>query len=165
MDAKTGPISRPLTATHPKLGEALRRLDRADLSSPCQQPPPALLLHAVAQLNQREYFAQHETLERLWLETPGEVRHLYEGILLIGVAMHHLFERRNYHGAMVKLDHGCRLLAAFPDRCQGVDVARLRDDAERARLELTQLDAGRIAEFERDAVPRVHMLEGPDIGG
>jgi hypothetical protein len=71
--------------------------------------------------------------------------------------MHHLLKNRNFHGAAVKLDHGIRLLEAFPDVCHGVDVARLRRDASAARAHLLQLGAEHIADFEAARVPRVHL--------
>src|SRR5581483_8950697 len=116
-------------SSHPKLARALERLEVADLTSPCKTPAPPELIKAIHEFNSGEFFEQHETLELLWRATPGEIRHLYEGILQIGVGMHHLFKNHNFHGAAVKLDHGIRLLEAFPDACHGVDVARLRRDA------------------------------------
>ncbi len=93
----------------------------------------------------------------MWRATPGEIRHLYEGILQIGVGMHHLFKNRNYHGAVVKLDHGTRLLEAFPAVCHGVDVDRLRRDAAAARAALVRLGPGRLDEFPRELTPKVHL--------
>src|SRR5215216_5256793 len=111
---------------HPKLTRALERLGSIDLSAACAEPAPPELRKAIEEFNSGEFFEQHETLELLWRATEGEIRHLYEGILQIGVGMHHLLGNRNFHGAAVKLDHGIRLLAAFPGVCHGVDIERLR---------------------------------------
>jgi predicted metal-dependent hydrolase len=143
---------------HPKLARALERLQTADLAAACAEPAPTELAKAIHEFNAGEFFEQHETLELLWRATPGEIRHLYEGILQIGVGMHHLFKNRNFHGAAVKLDHGIRLLEAFPDTCHGVDVARLRRDATRAREHLLTLGPERLAEFDRTNIPRVHLV-------
>lgn len=139
---------------HPKLARALERLGASDLTSVCAEPAPQELEKAIHEFNAGEFFEQHETLELLWRATPGEIRHLYEGILQVGVGMHHLLVNRNFHGAAVKLDHGIRLLEAFPDVCHGVDVARLRHDAQTARDHL--VDAG-VERFERRFVPKVHL--------
>src|SRR5438105_4262318 len=119
-------------STHPKLARALGRLAEADLAAACAAPAPRELRKAVEEFNRGQFFEQHETLELLWRATPDEIRHLYEGILQIGVGMHHLFANRNFHGAAVKLDHGIRLLEAFLAECHGVDVARLVRDARAA---------------------------------
>ena len=65
----------------------------------CDESPPPRLLEGIAQFNRGEYFEQHETLELLWRAEPRKVRHLYQGILQIGVAFHHL-RRGNYHGTI-----------------------------------------------------------------
>lgn len=149
--------ARRTNASHPKLARALERLEQADLQTACAAPPPPQLRQAIDEFNAGEFFEQHETLELLWRATSEEIRHLYEGILQIGVGMHHLFRNHNYYGAVVKLDHGVRLLEAFPDVCHGVDVSRLRSDAARARSELLTLGPERLAEFPRELTPRVHM--------
>ncbi len=141
---------------HPKLARALERLGAADLRSACAEPAPAELVKAIHEFNAGEFFEQHETLELLWRATPGEIRHLYEGILQVGVGMHHLLKNRNFHGAAVKLDHGIRLLEAFPDVCHGINVARLRRDASAARESL--LTHG-IEGFDRATTPRVHLVD------
>ena len=149
--------TRDPRSTHPKLASALERIAAADLSADCAAPPPPELVQAIEEFNAGEFFEQHETLELLWRATPGEIRHLYEGILQIGVGMYHLFGNRNFHGAAVKLDHGIRLLAAFPSVCHGVDVDRLRRDASAARQKLLELGPEGVERFPRELTPRVHL--------
>jgi len=144
-------------STHPKLERALERLETADLSAACAAPAPPALRKAIEEFNSGEFFEQHETLELLWRATPEEIRHLYEGILQIGVGFYHLLVKHNFHGAAVKLDHGIRLLDAFPVTCHGVDVARLRREARAARQELLSLGPERLDSFDRQLVPRVHL--------
>jgi predicted metal-dependent hydrolase len=146
-------------ATHPKLAHALERIGAADLSVDCAAPAPAELLKGIREFNAGEFFEQHETIELLWRATPGEIRHLYEGILQVGVGMHHLLSKRNFHGATVKLDHGIRLLEAFPSVCHGIDVAALRRDAAAARDALIALGPTRLDEFPRSLVPKVHVVD------
>src|SRR5712692_10361952 len=152
-----GSITLALTSTdprstHPKLALAIERLHAADLVKACGAPAPPELAKAIHEFNAGEFFDQHETLELLWRATPDEIRHLYEGILQIGVGMHHLLKNRNFHGAAVKLDHGIRLLEALPPVCHGIDIARLRNDATIARKRLLELNQGRrdLGSFDRD---------------
>jgi uncharacterized protein len=144
-------------STHPKLESALERLREADLPTACMAPAPPELRKAIDEFNSGEFFEQHETLELLWRATPEEIRHLYEGILQVGVGFYHLLVKHNFHGAAVKLDHGIRLLEAFPETCHGVDVARLRREACLAREELLKLGPQGLAAFDRRLLPRVHM--------
>ena len=73
----------------------------------CLETAPPLLLEGIAQFNRGEFFAQHETLERLWRAERRDVRRLYQGILQIGVAFHHL-RRGNHHGTMYMLTRGAQ---------------------------------------------------------
>ena len=123
----------------------------------CDESPPPLLVDAVAQFNHGEYFEQHETLELLWRAEPREVRRLYQGILQIGVAFHHL-RRRNYHGTVYMLTRGTRHLAPFSPRCQGVDVERLLTDAAIVLSAVERLGPDRLGDFDWQLVPMVRIL-------
>ena len=120
----------------------------------CADPPPAELVHGLEQFNRGEFFACHETLEALWMTEAEPIRRLYQGILQVGVAFHHL-RRANYRGAMNLLTSGSGYLAPFAPRCLGVDVAALLVDAHRCRETLVALGAERIGEFDQRLIPRV----------
>ena len=124
----------------------------------CSELPPAQLLEGIAQFNRGEYFEQHETLELLWRAERRDVRYLYQGILQIGVAFHHL-RRLNHHGTVYMLTRGSAYLAPFAPRCQGVDVAALVRDAAAARREVERLGPSRLGEFDWSLAPTVHLVE------
>ena len=124
--------------------------------SDCTESPPPLLLEGIAQFNRGEYFEQHETLELLWRAEPRDVRRLYQGILQIGVAFHHL-RRLNHHGTVYMLTRGARHLAPFAPRCQGVDVEALLADAAAALTEVERLGPDRLADFDWHLAPAVRL--------
>ena len=121
----------------------------------CDEAPPAQLLEGIEQFNRGEYFEQHETLELLWRAEPREVRRLYQGILQIGVAFHHL-RRLNHHGTVYMLTRGPAYLAPFAPACQSVDVARLLADAAVALAEVERLGPSALADFDWRLAPKVH---------
>src|SRR5471030_2364689 len=123
---------------------------------PCDESPPPALLEGIAQFNRGEYFEQHETLELLWRAERGDIRYLYQGILQIGVAFHHL-RRLNHHGTVYMLTRGPRYLAPFAPRCQRVDVRALVADAAAALREVERLGPARLAEFDWSLVPQVRI--------
>jgi predicted metal-dependent hydrolase len=125
--------------------------------SGCDELPPPQLLEGIAQFNRGEYFEQHETLELLWRAERRDIRRLYQGILQIGVAFHHL-RRRNYHGTVYMLTRGPQYLAPFTPRCQGVDVASLLDAAVGALKEIERLGPERLAEFDWRLAPTVRLV-------
>ena len=123
----------------------------------CDEPPPPALMEGIAQFNRGEFFEQHETLERLWRAEPRDIRYLYQGILQIGVAFHHL-RRLNHHGTVYMLTRGQGYLAPFAPRCQRVDVRALLDDAAAALREVERLGPARLAEFDWTLAPKVRLL-------
>src|SRR3954453_17346507 len=112
----------------------------------CDEPPPPQLLDGIAQFNRGEFFEQHETLELLWRAERRDVRRLYQGILQIGVAFHHL-RRLNHHGTGYMLTRSSGYLAPFAPRCQRVDVGALLADAAAALIEVERLGSGGLADF------------------
>ena len=125
-------------------------------NSPLELPHPAstdcrgalhpLAVRGLELFNARQYWRAHEALEEAWKEERGEIRHMYRGILQVGVAYLHV-ERRNYAGVMKLYHRSRRWLGPFPDRCRGVDLARLRLDLEQVVAEVRRLGPERLAEF------------------
>jgi predicted metal-dependent hydrolase len=144
---------------HAKLDAALELLRTAPLEHACGRPPPPLLRRGIAEFNRGQFFEQHETLEALWRAEPDPIRFLYQGILQLGVGFYHL-ERGNFHGAVIKLENGLALLESFEPACMRVDVARLRRESARCLARLLVLGPERLEEFERAAIPTVHLKRG-----
>jgi predicted metal-dependent hydrolase len=118
----------------------------------------ALLAEGVRLFNQGRWFEAHEVLERAWIDEPTPLRRLYQGILQVGVGLHHA-RRGNLAGALSLLDRGMALLAPFEPHHLGVDVERLVRDAAAARRALAA--PGGLEAFDWDAPPRVHF--NPDL--
>ena len=123
----------------------------------CDEPMPAALIEGIAQFNRGEYFEQHETLERLWRAEPRDIRFLYQGILQIGVAFHHL-RKLNHHGTVYMLTRGSGYLRPFAPACQRVDVQALLDDAAAALREVERLGPTRLAEFDWTLAVTVRLV-------
>ncbi len=124
----------------------------------CAEPPPPQLLEGIAQFNRGDYFEQHETLELLWRGETREVRRLYQGILQIGVAFHHL-RRLNHHGTVYMLTRGSMYLQPFRPQCQRVDVDRLLADAARALAFVNRLGPHGLSAFDWTLAPVVHLVD------
>src|SRR3954469_3331057 len=126
----------------------------------CDEPPPPQLLEAVAQFNRGEFFEQHETLELLWRAERRDIRYLYQGVLQIGVAFHHL-RRLNHHGTVYMLSRGSMYLRPFAPRCQHVDVAALLAAAAVALEAVHALGPHRLSEFDWRLAPKVRLQRSP----
>ncbi len=98
--------------------------------------------------NEGKYFEAHEALEAAWREEHGTARGLYQGLLEAAVVYLHI-TRRSYAGAIKVYARSLRWLAPYPDVCRGVNVARLREDLQRAIREVEALGETRLSEFDR----------------
>tara|TARA_B110000014_G_C20065476_1_gene555225 strand:+ start:336 stop:725 length:390 start_codon:yes stop_codon:yes gene_type:complete len=127
------------------------------MSGCCDETPPPLLLAGVTQFNRGEFFEQHETLEDLWLDEPRDIRRLYQGILQIGVAMHHI-SRCNHHGAVHMLTRGPNYLQPFTPTCQTIDVNNLLDQADRILCEVKRLGPNNLKQFNWALAPKVRLI-------
>ena len=123
----------------------------------CGGQPPADFLKGIHELNEGEFFEQHETLELLWRATESDIRYLYQGVLLVGVGFHHL-EQDNYHGTQAKLAAGIEMLEWFAPTCQTVDVADLIARAKVCLEQVRSLGRERLQEFDRSLIPQVKLL-------
>lgn len=110
------------------------------------EPPPAALLHGIEQFNRGEYWECHETLEALWRAEAREIRDLYQGILQVGVALHHL-RNNNYAGAIKVFRRGLARLQGLPPVCQGVHVLELATAARSVHDAALELGPERLAEL------------------
>jgi hypothetical protein len=128
------------------------------MMDPCREPPPPLLIEGLALFNAGEFFEQHETLETLWRAEPRPVRAVYQGILQIGVAFHHL-RRGNHHGTVVLLERGLRRIGPFRPVCHGVDVERLHREASAALDAVRALGPAGLEAFDWQLAPRVHVTD------
>lgn len=122
----------------------------------CNDPAPSLLLTGVQLFNRGEYWECHEVLETLWRAEERPIRNLYQGILQIGVAFHHL-RALNYEGTLKCLRRGLPRLRTFPGSCQGLPVAALAQAALRVHDQVLALGPDRIGEFDLSTLPRLEL--------
>jgi len=119
---------------------------------------PELVLKGIGEFNRGEFYECHEYLEEAWVQEPGRVRFLYQGILQVGVGFYHL-QNGNWRGATGLLRNGAVRLKEFEPETLGVDVTRLVRESERCLRELEELGRGRIDEFDASKIPRVELTE------
>lgn len=86
----------------------------------------------VRRWDEQRYFEAHELLEHAWKHAQGDDRELWKGVIQVAVAAVHL-QRGNPVGARRLLDRALGRLAPLPEVHRGVDLARLRAVADRAR--------------------------------
>jgi len=126
--------------------------------NPCRAPLHPQAAEGLRLFNAGEYFEAHEALEDAWKEEKGEVRELYRGILQVAVVYLHV-TRRNYNGAVKVYGRSQRWLKDWPDICRGIEVGKLRRDAEAVIAEVQRLGAEKISEFDNSLLKLVQWNE------
>ena len=136
----------------------------------CDEAPNPLLLEGIRLFNEHHYFECHEVLEDAWnvelgrkpapfplVSAPdGRCANLYKGILQIGVGCYHLL-RRNYRGAVMKLQSGADYLEPFAPQCMGVEVARLMSDARHLREAVVTAGPDATEAVDRALLPVLYL--------
>jgi predicted metal-dependent hydrolase len=127
-----------------------------ELPAACSGPLHPMAIEGIRLFNEGHYWHAHEALEAAWKDERGPARHLYKGILQMGV-MYLQIERGNYLG-MAKMYERCKKwLRPWPPVCRGVNVAQLRADAESAMSAARALGPLRLAEFDRSLLRKVEL--------
>jgi hypothetical protein len=124
----------------------------------CNAPLHPQAAEGLRLFNAGEYFEAHEALEIAWNEEKSIIRELYRGILQIAVEYLHV-TRGNYQGAVKVYGRSQRWLKDWPEVCRGVEVGKLRNDAETVFREVERLGEEGIAEFDRTLLKPVEWME------
>ncbi|HEX9815649.1 MAG TPA: DUF309 domain-containing protein [Candidatus Thermoplasmatota archaeon] len=119
-----------------------------------------ILSDGIRLFNEHKFFECHDKLEEAWKEVKHEKkkepgsdprRDFTHGLILLAVAYHH-WRNGNHIGALRKYDESKALLAPYPAKFEGVDLARIRTRTQRD-FEAYRVDPRR--PFEPSNVPRL----------
>jgi uncharacterized protein len=100
----------------------------------------------IAEFNNREFYACHDTLEALWMEAGEPEKRFYQGILQISVALYHL-GNLNWRGAVILLGEGISRLSYYQPNYAGIAVEDLLQQSVKLLNALQQAGLERVSEF------------------
>ena len=126
---------------------------------PCGEPLPDGVRAGIALFNDGEYYEAHEEIEHEWHAERRSIRLLYQGILQIGVGLHHA-RSGNHRGAVLLLTDGIDKVSRFLPECQGVQTASLVLGAQRCLDQVIALGPERLSEFDWSQVPVIEFRDG-----
>ena len=86
-------------------------------------------LQGIEQFNQRDFYACHDTLEAIWIDSPESDKRFYQGILQVAVGCYHL-TNHNWRGAVILLGEGVRRLRDYQPDYETVNVSQLLEDSK-----------------------------------
>ena len=103
-------------------------------------------LQGIAEFNAGEYYACHDTLEALWMDSIDPDKKFYQGVLQIAVACYHL-HNRNWRGAVTLLGEGIGRLPYYQPVYAGIDVAGFIRDSSNLLKILQSIGIDGIGDF------------------
>jgi predicted metal-dependent hydrolase len=107
---------------------------------------PLAWLQGIQEFNAREYYACHDTLEALWMDSVDPDKKFYQGVLQIAVACYHL-HNRNWRGAVTLLGEGIGRLPYYQPVYAGIDVIQLIQDSRNLLNALQSIGTDGIDDF------------------
>ncbi len=108
---------------------------------------------AIKQFNQREFYACHDTLEEIWLESIEPDKTFYQGILQVAVGCYH-FGNGNWRGAVILLGEGMRKLISYEPDYLEVDVTQLTDQSNDLLIALQKIEPETVTQFYQQLLDR-----------
>lgn len=120
----------------------------------CRDEPNDRVSQGVELFNQGRYYEAHDALEETWFADKRPCRDLYQGLLQLGIALHHI-EQDNYRGTDKMLLRAASKFQRLPSPCQGMDVAELLEQSRTLRQTLLAMGPDQINQFPRQLFPTI----------
>ena len=100
----------------------------------------------IAEFNQQQFYACHDTLEAIWVDAEEADKRFYQGILQVAVGCYHL-SNDNLRGAIILLGEAVRRLCDYQPEYEGIDVEQLLEQAIALLQALQQLKPEQAGDF------------------
>jgi predicted metal-dependent hydrolase len=84
---------------------------------------------------------------------------MYKAVLQVAVAYLQI-ERQNYAGAVKMFMRARQWLDPLPDVCRGIDIGRLKQDAQQVHQTLLELGPQQIQTIDRNIFRPVRLVDG-----
>jgi uncharacterized protein len=124
---------------------------------------PLEWLQGIDEFNTGKYYACHDTLEALWMDSIDPDKKFYQAVLQIAVACYHL-HNRNWRGAVTLLGEGTGRLPYYQPVYAGIDVTSLIADSRNLLTTLQSIGIEGIDDFvdrlaqDSSILPRVRSI-------
>lgn len=123
---------------------------------------PPEFAQGIAEFNQQQFYACHDTLEAVWVEAPEVDKRFYQGILQVAVGCYHL-SNGNLRGAIILLGEAVRRLCDYQPDYQGVNVELLLNQAVRLLEALQQLETDQAEGFFQQLINQAKFANESDL--
>lgn len=115
-----------------------------------------LFNRGIEEFNQQKFYACHDTLEEIWMDSVESEKTFYQGILQIAVGCYHL-SNSNWRGAVILLGEGSKKLREYEPDYFNIDVSNLLENSYDLLTALQQINPDSVTEFYQKLIN--HQLE------
>jgi uncharacterized protein len=105
----------------------------------------------IAEFNQQQFYACHDTLEAIWVDALEVDKRFYQGILQVAVGCYHL-SNDNLRGAIILLGEAVRRLCDYQPDYEEIDVEQLLAQTMALLQALQQLPPEKTQDFWQQLV-------------
>ncbi len=146
-------------AQMPQLIQQSARKDNTEaIRDSCNEPIADVAYEGVEAFNAGNYFDAHEYLEEAWNKDTSASRDVYKAVLQIAVAYLQI-ERQNYRGAVKMFLRARQWLSPLPAVCRGINIDRLKDDANHVHRILVEMGPDAMNDFDQSILPPIEFKE------
>jgi uncharacterized protein len=107
----------------------------------------------IAEFNQQQFYACHDTLEAIWIDASEVDKRFYQGILQVAVGCYHL-SNNNLRGAIILLGEAVRRLCDYQPDYEKIDVEQLLAQTMALLQALQQLPPEKTPDFWQQLVKK-----------
>jgi predicted metal-dependent hydrolase len=118
---------------------------------------PSAFWQGVEQFNQQEFYACHDTLEALWMESMEPDKRFYQGVLQIAVALYHL-SNQNWRGAAMLMGEGIRRLDYYQPEYSGINVEKLMIQTSALLQKIQQAEVENLDHLTDLEIPQIQKI-------
>jgi len=122
---------------------------------------PDNVLRGLDCFNREAFFEAHELLESVWRDADASVKPLYQGLIQLAAACHHL-QHKNLKGADSLLSKSLGWLSPYQNTDTGLDLAALLGEMNQLKATVERLRQHSSSSYEMPAFPRINFLQDPD---
>lgn len=116
-----------------------------------------LFERGIEEFNRHFFFEAHDTWEELWMETAGNHRLFYQGLIQTAVGFYHL-GNQNYKGACSQFGKALTKIEQFLPAFCGIDTQHLSTNVRLCLYDAELLREGKVTQFDEGKIPRIVLL-------
>ncbi|MFB6275662.1 MAG: DUF309 domain-containing protein [Halothece sp.] len=125
--------------------------------------PSTSFWQGIAQFNEQQFYACHDTFEELWMQAEVLDRNFYQGLLQIAVGCYHL-SNSNWRGAVILLGEGIGRLEEYEPIYSEINITELIEQSRHLLDSLQEIGQDNIdtwvEHLQQTSLPKIISVQG-----